>query len=61
MTQDTEFTSSELISMLQQALRHNVEASRLGVVRADGDLATVNVMLPNGQTFRVSVEETTGL
>ena len=61
MTQSTEFTPSELISMLQQAIRRDLDGSRLGTARRSGNLAAVNIMLPNGQTFRVSVEETTGL
>jgi hypothetical protein len=61
VTQNTEFQPEEMVGIIQAALAQ--AANNVLAVAAHGTgahVATVSVMLPNGQTFWISVEETTG-
>lgn len=49
----------ELLDMIRTALRQETDGVLTGRVASDGRGAAVNLLLPNGQTFRLSVEELT--
>jgi hypothetical protein len=54
---DEDITAAEIAHSIRAAASQHTNQWRAGQVRAGGRLAGFNIQLPNGQTFRIQVEE----
>ncbi len=52
-----ETTAAEVLAAAQPGVDHRFGPQRIGQIRSDGRGAAVNIQLPNGQEFRITVEE----
>jgi hypothetical protein len=52
-----EIRPEELLGIIQAAMAQAADNVRMGRIASGGRGAAVNLLLPNGQTFRLSVEE----
>jgi hypothetical protein len=55
MTQ--EIRPQDLLALVQGTMAQDLVNVRTGRIASDGRAAAVNLLLPNGQTFRLSIEE----
>lgn len=55
-----EMTAHQLLMKALATLAQDGSVERIGSLRVLGPVAGVNVLLGNGQTFRIQIEETTG-